>query len=289
MAIRVSPLTVAAVSNSFRPEVISAAFDAGCQTKLDTLHVFEVIESTNTFLARQSVPTGQLHAAVAAQQTAGRGRGGKRWLSPPGASLCLSLACSFSRLPEQLPALTLSVGVGLARQIESLLDLPVQLKWPNDLILNNGKLGGILTELSSSGASSQIVVGVGINCELPADFSDTMEPRAEFPAVDLQSTDREVVDFDRSVLAGALLAACATAINTFVEEGLRPFVSDYISRDCLCGREVTVQNKGKDTQGIARGIDASGALLVDAGQGPLLAISSGSVELTKSLSSGAVR
>ncbi len=280
---------MAAVSNSLRPEVISAAFDAGCQNTLDTLHVFDVVESTNTFLARQNVPNGQLHAAVASQQTAGRGRGGKRWLSPPGAGLCLSLACSFSRLPEQLPALTLSVGVALARQIESLLGLPVQLKWPNDLILSNGKLGGILTELSSSGASSKIVVGVGVNCELPTDFAGTVEPRVDFPAVDLHSTDREVADFDRSVLAGALLAACANAISTFVDEGLRPFVSDYISRDCLCGREVTVQYKGKDMQGIARGIDASGALLIDAGQSPLLAISSGSVELTKSLSSGAGR
>ncbi len=280
---------MAAASNSLRPEVISAAFDAGCRSTLDALHVFDVVESTNTFLARQSVPNGQLHAAVAEQQTAGRGRGGNRWLSPPGAGLCLSLACSFSRLPEQLPALTLSVGVAMARQIESLMGLPVQLQWPNDLILYYGKLGGILTELSSTGSSSRIVVGVGINCELPADFSDTVEPRVDFPAVDLHSTDREVADFDRSALAGALLAACATAINTFVEEGLRPFVSDYISRDCLCGREVSVQYKGRDTQGIARGIDASGALLVDAGQSSLLAISSGSVELTQSLASGSGR
>ena len=140
--------------------------------RLEELEVFARIDSTNTYLLAQAAPApGRFRVAMADEQTAGRGRQSRRWISPPGAGLYLSLAYTFVHVPRQLPALTLALGVGVIAALESYGDAAYQLKWPNDIIARDAKLGGILTEArSTAGDGVTVVAGVGLNVDLPADM-----------------------------------------------------------------------------------------------------------------------
>ena len=115
-------------------------------SKMAQFDVFAEIDSTNTWLMGQPAPeTGMHRIAVADHQTAGRGRGGKRWLSAPGASLCLSIAHTFRQKPDNIAALTLAVGVAALHALRDTGVDDVKLKWPNDIVAGDQKLGGIPT------------------------------------------------------------------------------------------------------------------------------------------------
>ena len=136
--------------------------------RLEALDVFDEIESTNSYLLAEPAPAaGCIRVALADHQTAGRGRRGRRWVSPPAACICLSLSYTFTTPPRDFPAATIAVGIGVARSLESLGLRGVGLKWPNDVVIRDGKLGGILTEVHTSGPGLlTVVVGVGINVDL---------------------------------------------------------------------------------------------------------------------------
>ena len=138
------------------------------QDKLAQLEVFAEIDSTNSYLMLEpGPPAGKLRVAATTNQTAGRGRHGKTWESPPNSGLCISVAYTFGSRPENFSALTLATGLASIAALEELGVGAVQLKWPNDLIANDGKLAGILTEVhqNSSGAMT-VVTGIGINVVL---------------------------------------------------------------------------------------------------------------------------
>ena len=117
------------------------------RAKLESLELFGEIASTNTYLMSQPAPTaGHCRVAIADHQTSGRGRHNRHWLSHPGDGLCLSLAYTFEKAPEHLPALTLALGVGVIGALQGLNVSGCRLKWPNDIVARDGKLGGILTE-----------------------------------------------------------------------------------------------------------------------------------------------
>ena len=156
---------------------------------LDRFDVFPTIDSTNTFLLGQPGPdAGRFQVAIADQQTAGRGRHDRRWLSPPGAGLSLSVAYTFTAMPGQLPALTLAIGVGVINALQELGVPNLALKWPNDIVAVDGKLGGILTEVQQSeDEGATVVTGIGINVhmreplDLGADSAWAQQPTVGFP------------------------------------------------------------------------------------------------------------
>jgi BirA family biotin operon repressor/biotin-[acetyl-CoA-carboxylase] ligase len=153
------------------------------------LEVFPEIESTNAYLMAKSAPDAGMHrVAIAGHQTAGRGRGDKRWLSAPGSSLCLSIAHTFRERPDTLSALTLAVGVAAAGALGDIGVDDIQLKWPNDIVAGNGKLGGILVETHHRPQRTvAVVIGIGINLELPAEILGSVDSAwAQVPA-DLRS------------------------------------------------------------------------------------------------------
>lgn len=149
-------------------DVIRRSLDEATARRLEILEVFSEIDSTNTYLMQQPGPfPGQVRVAVTDNQTAGRGRHGRTWQSPAGSGLCLSMAYSFASSPADFPALTLAIGLGAISALQSLGVGGVQLKWPNDLIVMNGKLGGILTEAQTQSAGAvTVVTGIGLNVDL---------------------------------------------------------------------------------------------------------------------------
>jgi BirA family biotin operon repressor/biotin-[acetyl-CoA-carboxylase] ligase len=136
---------------------------------LEILEVFSEIESTNSYLLDQPAPPpGRFRVAVADYQTAGRGRMDRTWHSPPSSGLCLSMAYTFRQVPAKLPGLTLALGIGAVEALRRLGISGIGLKWPNDIIAHDGKLGGILTEVRNSASDSvTVVAGIGLNVDLP--------------------------------------------------------------------------------------------------------------------------
>ncbi|UCC78111.1 MAG: biotin--[acetyl-CoA-carboxylase] ligase, partial [Anaerolineales bacterium] len=138
------------------------------------------IDSTNSVaktLAQQGAPEGTL--VIADEQTAGRGRLGRRWLAPRGTCLLFSLVFRPGLKVDRAQSLNMICGLGIRQAIHELTALPAQLKWPNDIMLHGRKTGGILTEMSSSGERlDYVVVGIGLNVNvdisaLPAEFRAT--------------------------------------------------------------------------------------------------------------------
>jgi len=207
---------------------------------------------------------------VAEEQTAGRGRLGRGWVSAPGRSLTFSLALPMA--PVQWGGLSLAVGVALADALDPLAATPaaarLALKWPNDLWLRDAaspaggrKLGGILIETVAVGTQRMVVVGVGLNVR-------PREAAASGAATPLHHGYACLQELSPAASAPAALAAVAVplaqTLKRFEREGFAPFLDAFTRRDLLRGRGVSVSG-GLELQGTAEGVDAQGALLVRAG------------------------
>ena len=175
-----------------------------------TVTVLDNVPSTNTWLLEQPAPAaGAAEVLLALHQTAGRGRRGRTWRAPRGSGLCLSVAWTFDAMPANAPALTLALGVAAARALESIGLGEAMLKWPNDIVWQDRKLGGILVESATTPAHAfRVVAGVGINLRLPESFS-LADERSSWSRgiVDLASAK---VETDLAGLAEAVLAGWLT-------------------------------------------------------------------------------
>lgn len=242
-------------------------------SKLEKLEVFSSIASTNTYLlSKPAPPGGRFRVAVADHQTSGRGRHYRRWLSAPGSGLCMSMAYTFGRTVEQLAGLTLAIGTGVVNALRQLEISGISLKWPNDIVALDGKLGGILTEVQSGrGDGATVVTGVGINVQLSEQVDFGAESDWSGAAVDLKSIKQDTPA--RELLAGTLIEHLYWTFRKFDELGLAGFIEDWQQHDWLRDREITVDMADRQVTGIAAGIDDDGALLIDARNGRLRVIS----------------
>jgi len=248
-------------------------------SNLEKLEVFSSIASTNTYLmAQPAPPAGRFRIAIADHQTSGRGRHYRRWISAPGSGLCLSMSYTFARMPDQLPALTLAIGVAVIGSLQLAGAEGVSLKWPNDIVATNAKLGGILTEVQTrSGDGVTVVVGLGLNVHIRDQIEFAEESDWAHRAVDLNSIMDEVPK--REFLAATVIEHLYASMAKFEARG---FVSgDWRRHDWLLDREVTVDMPDKQISGTAAGVDEDGALLIDTGSGRQRIIS-GSIVIAES-------
>ena len=225
----------------------------------ESVHVRFAIDSTNTFLAERMRAGAAAPELCAAEiQTAGRGRRGRRWISGLGQSLVVSVSWRFTERSNELSGLSLAVGVALAEALAGGGFERVMLKWPNDLVVDDRKLAGILVEASHSRAgSAACVVGVGFNLDLtPVDSH-----RIDQPWTDFATAFGRVPG--RSALAGQAANAILDACEQYRARGLAAFAARWAQRDALRGRRVRVSATGRPVEGTARGIDGDGALLVE--------------------------
>ena len=227
------------------------------------VHVRFTVDSTNTVLAeRLREGAGAPELCTAEIQTAGRGRRGRRWVSGLGQSLVLSVSWRFTMRPGGLSGLSLAVGVALVEALAAGGFDGAMLKWPNDLIVDDRKLAGILVEASQARPdSAACVVGVGFNLDLARGLM-----RAGFDRIDQPWTDFARA-FGRIPARNALASRSANAIldacELYRDHGLARFVARWERLDALRGRPVRVLSAGTPLEGVARGIDADGALLVE--------------------------
>ncbi|HEV7432867.1 MAG TPA: biotin--[acetyl-CoA-carboxylase] ligase [Steroidobacteraceae bacterium] len=219
------------------------------------------VPSTNSaLLARAEPPVGQFDFLLAEYQSAGRGRRARQWFAPPGGALCLSIGWSYAALPRGAAALSLAIGVCARRALQVFAGVPVQLKWPNDLLAGERKLGGILIELrAESSGPAYVVIGVGINCALGAALSRRVQDAGTLPT-DLAALG--VIACDRNRLAAILVSEIIGGVVEFERHGLAPFATEWNAADALVGRTVKLTLPDCEYLGLARGIDAEGALCV---------------------------
>jgi BirA family biotin operon repressor/biotin-[acetyl-CoA-carboxylase] ligase len=255
---------------------IRAALPDAARARLRNLTVLERTDSTNQRLL-EAEPVHDPQAVFAELQTAGRGRRGRQWRSPFGANLYLSLGWSFPAWPPQLSALSLAVGVAVARALRRAGLQQVMLKWPNDLRVGDDKLGGILIEQrGEAGGACRVVVGIGINLAMsPQQAGDLGQPWTSLQTA-LALSARKLPE--RNAFAASLLAELIDALSEFGAAGFTPFLSDWSSLDATANQPVRIEGGGEPLQGIARGVDAQGALIVEA-QGRRHPVHAGEVSL----------
>jgi BirA family biotin operon repressor/biotin-[acetyl-CoA-carboxylase] ligase len=246
--------------------LVRAGLSRSVRLRVRHLEVAWAVSSTNTvLLERCPPPPGECEIALAEFQSAGRGRRGRAWLAPPGGAVCLSLSWTFAQIPRDVGSLSLAMGVCVLRALHKLSVPNLHLKWPNDILLGDGKLGGILIELRAEAAGPACaVIGIGLNVALGtalvAQIGATGMPAADLTAAG--STQPA-----RNAIAAQVIDACVDGLLDFEGQGLRAFMDEWRRADALRGRPVTVLNGDERTRGLARGIDAAGALLVEASQG----------------------
>ena len=228
-----------------------------------TVEVLPEIDSSNSELMRRS-RAGQSDPTllVAERQTAGRGRLGRQWHSPPGSSLTFSLGLVLN--PADWGGLSLAVGTSLADSLSEATGADLRIKWPNDVWLGGDKLAGVLVETASAGLATPgryVVVGVGLNVRQP---EPGWAPPASADQVLTAQTPAWLQDAVPEMDApGALMAVAARLVadlQRFEQLGFAAFAQRFAQRDALAGRELVLSD---GRRGLAGGVSADGALRLE--------------------------
>lgn len=219
--------------------------------------VLPVIDSTNQYLLDRLDELTSGDACVAEYQQTGRGRRGRKWFSPFGANLYLSMYWRLEQGPAAAIGLSLVIGIVIAEVLQQLGAEQVRVKWPNDIYLQDRKLSGILVELTGkTGDAAQIVSGAGINLVMRRVESDVVNQGW----ISLQEAG---VVIDRNLLAARLIKELRLGLELFEQEGLAPYLPRWEKLDNFIHRPVKLIIGDKEIYGISRGIDAQGALLLE--------------------------
>ncbi|PKB90799.1 biotin--[acetyl-CoA-carboxylase] synthetase [Ewingella americana] len=219
--------------------------------------VLPVIDSTNQYLLDRIATLSSGDACVAEYQQAGRGRRGRKWFSPFGSNLYLSMYWKLEQGPAAAMGLSLVIGIIMAEVLQKLGAADVRVKWPNDLYLKDRKLAGILVELTGkTGDAAHLVIGAGINLRMREPSADSIDQGW----INLQEAG---VNIDRNQLTATLLTELRLALRQFEIDGLAPFISRWSSLDNFIDRPVKLLIGEQEIHGIERGIDQQGALLLE--------------------------
>ena len=243
----------------------------------------EVVQNTGSTNADLRASIAKLNAPkllVAENQTAGRGRAGRSWLAEPGSSLCFSLAWKFQGDLSVLSGLSLAVGVSLAKTLR-LEGWAIELKWPNDLLKDGLKLGGVLIESAADRAQHNndqqpavwAILGVGLNTQ----HSASLETNLEHKIAALSTKP-----IDRNLLCAKLIDGLVLSLQEFELHGLKNFIQPWQEYHAYANQIVSIIEQGQILhEGIASGIDNNGCLLLQSLQAPhhVTAIAVGDVSL----------
>ncbi len=225
-------------------------------------------------LAEGGAPEGTI--VLAEEQTAGRGRLGRTWISPPGSSILMSIIFRPPLLPHQAHRLTMVTSLSIAEAIENLTPLKVAIKWPNDILLAGKKAGGILTEIQTSADRIlYAIVGVGLNVNVKISESplSTLAPYAT------SLSDELGYEFPRFILLQEIIS-CLEGNYQELKKGA-DFRAKWQARLHPLGREVTVITPTETIEGVAIGVNEDGALLLATHEGEVKTIWAGDVTLKK--------
>lgn len=257
---RITPLDVIQIRNTV------STFDTVMSQHIE---LFEQIDSTNQYLINRS-QSGLHHkqVCIAEYMSVGRGRQQRQWYGGAYENVMLSIAWKFDCEAQALTGLSLAVAVMIVQCLSRICDAPFQLKWPNDVLVNDRKLSGILVELRETTA----VIGIGINCMLSPD----LKRKIEKPVVSLNDFTNKPVD--RNSLISALLRELKRGLERFSDHGLPAFRNEWMRLHAYQGKRIRTEGT-LEREGVALGINHAGALVIKLDSGDSVSISSGEVSV----------
>lgn len=257
-----------------KQEIIS--FLPGDYPWADRFHYFGSIDSTNTYLkklALQGAPHGTV--LVADQQTGGRGRLGRTFLSPAGVGIYMSVLIRPNCAPADLMHLTCACATVMCDAIESSVGIRPGIKWTNDLVYDHKKLAGILTELgiNTDGSADYAIIGIGVNCcQKPNDFPEELKKMAGSLSM---VTGKPI---NRSQVAAAMMRAFSKMSQSLLSQ--KQELLERYRRDCITiGQEISLVRGEEIRHGTAMDVDDEGALVVQLDSGIIEHVSSGEISI----------
>ncbi len=262
-----------------KPELLRAAeliSECYSSTLGRHIHLYDKLESTQ-IEAHRLVANGSGHGVlvIAEKQTSGRGRMGRPWHSPAGLGIWMSLVITPQISLTFAPQITLLTAVALCRTIRKAVQVDVGIKWPNDLLIGNKKISGILVE--SSGEDERIrymVIGVGISCNLQV---EDYPPELREKVTSLYIESGKIVD--RTKLIAAFLHQFEELYNLYLEEGFAPIRTLWESLTVSLHQPITITNSQGRMEGTMIGIDDMGALIVRRADGSEVHVYSGETNI----------
>jgi len=256
-------------------ETIRSLLSPPARQQLGEIRILRIVDSTNQQLLRAGKMHGRSGSICLAEwQQAGKGRRGRTWQSPFGGGINLSLAWQFASGPARLSGLSLAVGVAVIRTLRAAGLTLAGLKWPNDIVLADRKLGGILIEMvAETEGPSYVVIGIGINI----DMAHAANIAIDQPWTDMV-TALDGAAIPRNRLAADIIDNLLRVVSPFEKHGFADYQQEWMQYDALAGRNIVVHTASERLQGRSRGVDAEGALLMES-DGRILRYDSGEVSL----------
>lgn len=259
---------------------INAAISDQTFALISSFEIHDQIDSTNRYLVKrsqQSAPSGSV--CFAEYQTDGKGRRGREWISPYGSNICLSILWRFQQGPAAISGLSLAIGVAVIRALKQHQINDIGLKWPNDLYSQGKKLGGILVEVSGeTDGPCSAVIGLGLNLFVP---------KIQALSITQAWTDLNKITGQHSLLrnklAGTLVNHLLPVIANYETVGIKAYLDEWRTYDCLSGNLATLYIGSQQFDGIVRGIDDNGMLLIERQDGSVQTFASGEVSFNKSI------
>jgi BirA family biotin operon repressor/biotin-[acetyl-CoA-carboxylase] ligase len=257
---------------------INAVLNDQNNVLIPTLEIHDSLDSTNSYLmehSRNNAESG--FVCFAEHQTAGKGRRGRQWVSPYGSNIYVSMLWRFQQGGITSTAgLSLAIGVAVIRALKLYGINDVGLKWPNDIYSQGKKLGGILIEVSGEAdGPCAAVIGLGLNLFLPEHQAQTITQAW----TDLTQISGEIPVL-RNQLAGTLLNEMLAVVNGFEMDGIKAYLDEWRSYDCLKGKAATLFIGQQQIEGIVEGIDDKGLILIKKPDGLVQAFASGEVSFS---------
>jgi len=245
------------ISDKLSSERLQSYLDHAVKKQIQEIIVLAEVGSTNDYLLKQAAPdSGCAIVCVAEHQTMGRGRQGRVWHSKPSSSFIYSCAWSYTSMPKDLTALTLAIGVVVQTVLTRQSYTGIQLKWPNDLLVGQAKLGGILLETKQQSGALHLVCGIGINIKKNQD-----EAQVERPIISLDELSSGL-SCDRNFLAAQITNGLTELLSNYPQTGFSPWQAAWQELHCMQDCQVKVISPDGIVEGTARGVDDQGAFLL---------------------------
>lgn len=238
-------------SEPLNETLISAHLSSTCKNLVSSFSLHYSLPSTSQYLRENASHSGAV--CLAEKQTQGKGRNGRRWISPSGQNIYLSIHWQFSEPPKHVGLLSLAVGIAVARALHELGYQKVGLKWPNDLYLQGKKLGGILVDvISHAGQGMRVIIGVGLNVAMQISEEEIDQPWTSLLAANFEAAKT------RNICVAAILNEAFDMLDQFAENGSAYVQKHWPDFDLAVGREVIVITEEGENSGLGAGVDNQG-------------------------------
>jgi len=233
------------------------------KTKLfSEIKVLPTVDSTSSYLTRWwKKQPGIGRICISEHQTAGRGRKGRKWISPFGANLYFSLGLNLPMGLSALGGLSLAVGIGITKLLNQHSTKKVTLKWPNDILVDGKKMAGILVEASGDSTDNSFLnIGIGINWNMTNDENDIDQPWINLKSI-LNSS------IERNDVLSLILLEIDSLLDHYIKHGFDGFRNDWAEHSAFYGRPIIIHTRNGIVSGVETGVDRSGAITIRTNEG----------------------